>query len=45
MYQNAGEKRRKALGSGRSAAASGQQGQRARHMGQRPPTRVGRGRT
>ena len=45
MYQNAGEKRRKALGSRRSAATSGQQGQRARHLEQRPATGVGRGRT
>lgn len=32
MFQNAGEKRRKAHGSGRSAAAASQQATRARHV-------------
>ena len=36
VFQNAGEKRRPALGSGRPAAAPGQQATRPRHLGQRP---------
>jgi transposase-like protein len=40
MYQNAGEKRREAYGPRRPAAAAGQQGARARHLGQRPPARA-----
>src|SRR5215831_20449431 len=36
MDQNAGEKRRPAHRPGRPAAAAGQQGVRARHLGQRP---------
>ena len=36
-YQNAGEKRRPAHRPGRPAAAAGQQGARARHLGERPP--------
>ena len=35
-FQNAGEKRHAASRSGGSAAASGQQGPRARHLGERP---------
>jgi transposase-like protein len=44
MYQNAGEKRRKACRPGRSAAAARQQGSRPRDMGKRSPAGVGRGR-
>jgi transposase-like protein len=42
MYQNAGEKRRKARRPGRPAAAAGQRRQGARHVGQRPPAGAGR---
>jgi len=41
MYQNAGEKRGKACRPERSAALPGQQGQRARHLGQRSSAGVG----
>ena len=44
MYQNAGEKRLKTRGSGRSATAPRQQRQRARHLGKRPPAGAGRAR-
>lgn len=44
MYQNSGEKRPKARRSGRSAATAGQQGQRTRHLGKRPPAGVRLGR-
>ena len=44
LYQNAGEKRRSASPSRRSAPPTGQQGTRARHVGQRPaPGAGGRG--
>jgi transposase-like protein len=36
MYQNSGEKRDRARGPGRSAAAAGQQASRPRHVRQRP---------
>ena len=45
MYQNAGEKRRPARRSGRSAAPPGQQGPRPRHLGQRSSAGVRPGRT
>jgi transposase-like protein len=45
MYQNAGEKRRKARPPRRSAKASGEQHQRPRHVGKRPATRARRRRS
>jgi transposase-like protein len=42
MYQNAGEKRRKARRSRRPAAAAGQRLQGTRHVGERPPAGAGR---
>jgi transposase-like protein len=45
MYQNAGEKRKKARRSGRSAAPARQQTAGPRHMGKRPRAGGGRGRT
>ena len=45
MYQNAGEKRRPAQRTGRSAQATRQQSARAWHVGQRPASRGGYRRT
>ena len=42
MYQNAGEKRRKARRPGRSAAATRQRRQGTRHVGERPTAGAGR---
>jgi transposase-like protein len=42
MYQNAGEKRRKARRPGRPAASKGQQEAGPRHVGRRPPAGAGR---
>ena len=44
MYQNAGEKRRSAPRSRRSAAPPGEPGPRPRHVGDRPPASAGGGR-
>lgn len=45
MYQNAGEKKHPAPRSRGSAAPPGEQGQRPRHVGNRPSTGAGPGRT
>lgn len=45
MYQNAGEKRRAAPRTRRSAQATGQQAPRPRHVGEGPSADPGRGRT